>query len=345
MSNTNMKAWRLHAFDLNRLQLDEVPVPVPGPGELLIRVGAVSLNYRDKAIIEGYYDPNILLQGPLTLVGDVAGTVVSAGNAVTRFNVGDRVTSHLFSQWLEGVTRPDESNYLLGGPLPGGLAEYMIIPDYAAVAAPAHLSDEEAATLPIAALTAWHALTRFGRPGKGSTVLIQGTGGVSIFAIQLASALGAEVIVTTSNDEKGKKALALGASHIINYVKTPDWDRVALEITSGKGVDQILEVVGGDKSINQSVRAIKVEGLINLIGFLDKEEATINILPVIFKQARLQGSAVGHRKAFEEMNAFLAEHQEVKPVIDRVYAFEDALTAFRHLDKGAFGKIVIKVSE
>jgi len=343
MTNKTMKAWRLHHFGLDHLKQDEIQIPVPASGELLIRVAAVSLNFRDKAIIDGYYDPELLKQGPLILVGDVAGTIVQTGNEVTRFKTGERVTSHLYSQWLEGTPRAVESRFIFGGPLPGGLAEYMIIPDYAAVLAPPHLTDEEAATLSIAGLTAWFALTNFGQINPGDTVLVQGTGGVSIFAIQLASAMGAKVIVTTSSDEKGERALELGATHIINYCTTPDWEKEVLRLTGNKGVDQVLEVVGGEKSINQSIQAVKVEGLITVIGFLQNEKAKISLLPLIFKQTRIQGMAVGHRKAFEAMNQFLTAHPHIRPVIDTVYTFDEAIAAFRHLSDGAFGKIVIKM--
>ncbi|WP_316778986.1 NAD(P)-dependent alcohol dehydrogenase [Pedobacter antarcticus] len=343
MTNSTMKAWRLHDFNLNQLTQDDIPVPSPGTSELLIRVAAVSLNFRDKAIIDGYYDPELLRKGPLTLVGDTVGTVVQTGTEVTRFKVGERITSHLYSQWLDGTPRPIESKFIFGGPLPGGLAEYMIVPENAAVLAPPHLTDEEASTLSIAGLTAWFALTNFGTINSGDTVLVQGTGGVSIFAIQFANAMGAKVIVTTSSDKKGERAIQLGASHIINYVKTPDWEKEVLKLTKNKGVDQVLEVVGGENSINKSIQAARVEGLITIIGFLENEKAKISLLPLIFKQTRIQGTAVGHRKAFEEMNKFLEYHQ-IRPVIDTVYTFDNAPTAFRHLSKGAFGKIVIKIN-
>lgn len=339
-----MKAWRLHEFGLDHLTLDKIEIPVPGPGDLLIRVGAVALNFRDKALVDGYYDPNILKKGPLTMVGDTVGTVVKAGADVVKFRVGDRVTTHLYSQWLSGKPRANESEYLFGGPLPGGLAEFMLIPDYAAVAAAAHLSDAEAATLPIAGLTAWFALTNWGAVKKGDYVLVQGTGGVSIFAIQFASALGAKVIVTTSSDQKGEKARELGAAYIINYIKHPDWQRMVLQITDGVGADQVLEVVGGETSINQSIQATKVEGLITIIGFLENEKANISLLPLIFKQTRIQGMAVGHREAFEAMKVFVERHK-IRPVIDTIYPFGQTIKAFRHLEKGAFGKIVIQVKE
>lgn len=344
MTSKTMKAWRLHEFGLEQLKQDDIPIPVPEAGELLIRVTAVSLNFRDKAIIDGYYDPELLKKGPLTMVGDAAGTIVGLGNEVTRFKIGEKVTTHLYSQWIEGIPRPIESQFIFGGPLPGGLAEYMIIPDYAAVLTPAHLSGEEASTLSIAGLTAWFALTNFGQINADSTVLIQGTGGVSIFAIQLANAMGAKVIVTTSSDQKGERARLLGATHVINYLKTPHWEQEVLKLTENRGADQVLEVVGGEKSINQSIQAAKVNGLITIIGFLDNEKAKISLLPLIFKQTRIQGMAVGHRKAFEEMNKFITTHQ-IKPVIDTIYSFNNAPDAFRHLAKGAFGKIVIKIAD
>jgi NADPH:quinone reductase-like Zn-dependent oxidoreductase len=342
--DTMMKAWRLHKFGISHLTLDEIEMPVPGPGDLLVRVGAVALNFRDKAIIDGYYNANLLKKGPLTMVGDTAGTVVKTGANVVRFGVGDRVTTHLYSQWLSGKPKANESEFLFGGPLPGGLAEYMLIPDYAAVAAPVHLTDAQASTLPIAGLTAWFALTIWGAVKKGDFVLVQGTGGVSIFAIQFASALGAKVIVTTSSDQKGEKARELGAAYIINYVQNPDWERIVLQLTNGVGVDQVLEVVGGATSINQSIQATRVEGLITIIGFLENEKASVSLLPLIFKQTRIQGMAVGHREAFETMKVFLEEHK-IQPVIDTVYPFGQAIQAFRHLEKGAFGKIVIQVGE
>ena len=230
-----MKAWRLHRFGLDHLKLDRVPVPVPGPGEILVRVSAVALNFRDQAIIRGVYDPAILQGGPLILASDAAGTVVQTGREVTRVRPGDRVASHLYSRWVDGSPRANEREFMLGGPLPGALAEYLVLPENGAVPAPAYLSDEEAATLPTAALTAWSALVGFVPRQAGDTVLVQGTGGVSLFAIQLAAAMGVKAIVTTSSDEKGEKAKQLGASHVINYITTPAWEDAVLELTGGKG--------------------------------------------------------------------------------------------------------------
>lgn len=344
MEHETMQAWRLHRFGLDGVKLGSVAVPIPGPKEVLMRVSAVALNFRDKAIIDGVYDPDILAGGPLILVSDAVGSVVQTGSEVTQVKTGDRVTSHLYSQWVDGSPRDTERDFMFGGPLPGGLGEYMVLHENGVVPAPSYLSDEEAATLPTAALTAWSALVDFVPRQAGDTVLVQGTGGVSLFATQLAAAMGLRVIVTTSSDEKGQKALALGAAHVINYVQTPAWEDAVLELTGGRGVDQVLEVVGGDKSIDQSIKATRVDGLVSLIGFLDHPAARISLIPVLYRRTRLQGMTVGPRTSFEAMNAFLDRHR-IRPVIERVYAFEDALDAFRHLGRGACGKIVVSQPE
>ncbi|WCT13363.1 zinc-dependent alcohol dehydrogenase family protein [Mucilaginibacter jinjuensis] len=341
MENQIMKAWRLHDFGLEYLTADALPVPVPGNNEILIRVSAASLNFRDNALLQGYYDPNILNKGPLILASDAVGKVVRAGSGVTRFKAGDRVISHYLSQWLDGVPRPNENEFTYGGPFPGGLAEYMILNENSAVACPESLSDEEAATLPIAGLTAWSAIVNAGQIGQGDSVVIQGTGGVALFAIQFARALGATVIVTTGTDVNGEKAIGLGASHFINYHQEPNWSEAVLELTGGVGVDEVLEMAGGD--LNQSVAVLKATGIIAMIGFLDNPELKVNIFPILYKQIRTQGIAVGHRRSFEAMVAFIQQHQ-IRPVIDKVYDFNDVPAAFRQLAAGAFGKIVIKIN-
>jgi NADPH:quinone reductase-like Zn-dependent oxidoreductase len=337
-----MRAWNLQNFGLENLKLVNVPTPKPGPNELLVKVSAVSLNFRDKAIVDGIYEPEMIPK-PLIPVSDAAGVVVDAGPNVTRFKTGDRVTSHLYSKWIDGLPGPNEPDYCFGAPLPGGLAEYMIIHEDSAVRAPANMTDEEASTLPIAALTAWFALVEYGNLKAGHTVLVQGTGGVSIFGVQIATALGAKVIATSSSDEKLARVKALGATHGINYSKTKEWHKAALELTNGLGVDQLLEVVGGD-GINDSVQATRVGGHIPIIGFMAGQMAAVNLMPVIFRQTRIQGIAVGHRRAFEEMNVVL-EKSGVKPVIDNIYPFDQAIAAYQHLAKGAFGKIVITVAD
>lgn len=336
-----MKAWLLKDFGLDNLTLGETPTPEPKPGELLVKVGAVSLNFRDKAIVDGIYEPHKVPKS-LIPVSDAAGTVVAVGAGVSRFAIGDRVNSHLYSRWIEGPPGPNEPDYCFGSPLPGGLAEYMIVHEDSAVKAPHNLSDEEASTLPIAALTAWYSLVDYGQITSGDTVLVQGTGGVSIFAVQLATALGAKVIVTSSSDKNLEAAIELGAVAGVNYRTHPDWETKVLELTEGKGVDLLLDVAGG-KGVNQSIAATKAAGKIAQIGFLTGQTTELALMPLIFRQTTLRGIAVAPRSSFDRMNAFLGEHA-IHPVIEKVYAFEDARLAYEHLAKGAFGKIVIKVS-
>lgn len=335
-----MKAWLLKDFGLDNLVMDEVETPTPKPGELLVKVGAVSLNYRDKAIVDGIYEPHKVPK-PLIPVSDVAGCVVAVGEGVTRFAVGDRVNSHLYSRWLDGAPGPDEPEYCFGSPLPGGLAEYMIIHEDSAVGAPDNMTDEEASTLPIAALTAWYALVDFGQIQPGQTVLVQGSGGVSVFAAQIATALGAKVIVTSSRDANIDALKALGAVAGVNYRTHPDWATEVLKLTGGHGVDLLLDVAGGD-GINQSVAATKAAGRIAQIGFLTGQTTSLNLMPLIFRQTTIRGIAVAPRSSFDRMNAFLGENR-IRPVIDHVYAFDQAREAYEHLARGAFGKVVITI--
>lgn len=337
-----MKAWLLKDFGIHNLQLDEVPTPVPQAGELLVKVGAVSLNFRDKAIVDGIYEPH-LVPKPLIPVSDAAGIVVAVGDGVTRFKVGDRVNSHLYSHWIDGAPGPDEPAYCFGMPLPGGLAEYMIIHENSAVRAPAGMSDEEASTLPIAALTAWYSLMDVGHLQPGQTVLVQGTGGVSIFAAQIAAAHGARVIATSSSDANLAKVKEIGVSEGINYRTYPDWEQKVLELTGGKGVDITIDVAGGD-GLNKSVLATKAAGVIAQVGFLNGQTAALQLMPLIFRQTTIRGIAVAPRTSFDRMNPFLDQHG-IKPVIDKVYAFDEAVQAFEHLARGPFGKIVIKVAD
>ena len=337
-----MKAWLLKDFGLNNLIRGEAPTPVPLPGELLVKVGAVSLNFRDKAIIDGIYEPHLVPKS-LIPVSDAAGEVVAVGAGVTRFKVGDRVNSHLYSRWIDGEPGPDEPAYCVGMPLPGALAEFMIIHQDSAVRAPAGMSDEEASTLPIAALTAWYALMDVGHLQPGQTVLVQGTGGVSIFAAQIAAAHGARVIATSSSDVNLDKVKALGVSDGVNYRTHPDWHREVLALTGGKGVDITIDVAGGE-GLNQSVQATKAAGVIAQVGFLTGQTTQLQLMPLIFRQTTIRGIAVAPRTSFDRMNPFLEQHG-IKPVIDKVYAFDEAVQAFEHLARGPFGKVVIKVGD
>jgi NADPH:quinone reductase-like Zn-dependent oxidoreductase len=337
-----MKAWELEKFGQEKnLRLVERPVPVPGPGEVLVRVHAVSLNYRDKVLVEGIYMPS--LQLPFVPASDACGEVTAVGAGVTRVAAGDRVIGQFRVRWIDGKPGADEVALSLGGPLPGVLAEYVLWPQQAVVKAPKHLSYEEAATLPIAGLTAWFALVEDGRLKAGESVLVQGTGGVSLFAVQFAAMAGARVIVTSSSNQKLAKAKQLGATDTVNYRTTPDWDRNVLELTGGQGVDHVIEV-GGGETFKRSLNALAIDGHVAVVGFLGGMKITLDATSLIRKRARVQGIAVGHRRAFEEMNRAIEIHG-LRPVIDRCFPFTGVREAFDYLDQGAFGKIVIRVFE
>jgi NADPH:quinone reductase-like Zn-dependent oxidoreductase len=336
-----MKAWQLSGFGLNHLVLNDVPQPQPGAGEVVVRISSVSLNYRDKLLYDGNYNPQLAF--PITQVADAVGEVIALGPGASRFQAGERVITNYCTRWIDGAPHGKESLYTLGNTIPGALADYLVVTENALVAAPAYLSNDEAAALPCAGLTAWYALIEKGQLTPKQTVLIQGTGGVSLFGLQIASALGAEVIVSSSSDEKLERAHALGAKHTINYARTPDWEQEVLAITQQQGVDHILEVVGG-KNLVRSITALKPGGQISVIGILDGFQADIPLFSLMLKQAVMRGISVGPRRALEDM---LRKFDQLKlhPVIDAVYPFDDALAAFRHLERGAFGKIVIRVRD
>jgi len=335
-----MRAWTLADFGFDNLDLREVDTPTPGPHDLLVQVSAVSLNYRDKALVEGNYSPEKMPKG-LIVGADSAGVVTAVGSDVTKWKVGDRVTSHFYSTWADGPWDDAHTDAMIGGPIDGGLAEFMLLHEDRVVKSPDNLTDAEAATLPIAALTAWFSLFHHGKLGQGGSVLVQGTGGVSVFAIQIASAFGARVIATSSSDDKLAVAKELGATDLINYRTTPDWAGRVLELTDGKGVDVVIDVAGGD-GVNDSVRAAKAGGVVAVIGFLAGQTTNLDLMTVLFRQTTIQGIAVGTRFAFEELVAFLDEHK-ISPVIDSTYRFEDAKTAYDRLAEGPLGKVVIEV--
>jgi len=272
-------------------------------------------------------------------VSDAVGEVIAVGPQVSRFGVGARVLGQVITDWRDGDIPAVMHTQTLGMSLPGLLARYAILHEEAAVAAPTNLSDIEAATLPIAALTAWTALVEGWRGAAGETLLIQGTGGVALFALQFATAFGMRCIVTSSSDDKLERAKQLGAWQGINYARQPEWNRVARELTGGRGVDHVLELVGGE-SLARSVDVLAAEGRISLVGLLGAIESTLPTLPFMRKHLKIFGIAVGHRRAFERMNTAI-EYIGIKPVIDSVYLFEEALRAFKRLDEGPFGKIVI----
>ncbi len=342
MSET-MKRWQLPSFGLKNLELAEAPVPTPTSNEVLIRVAAVSLNYRDKLVVEGELLPDRPAM-PFVPVSDMAGEVVAIGANVSRFKIGDRVLGNFWTQWLDGAPPREMTRHglSLGGPLPGMLSEYVTLHEDVAVKAPASLTDEEAATLPVAALTAWFALIETGHLKTGQTVLVQGTGGVALFGLQFAKAFGASVIVTSRSAEKLERAEALGAFGVIDTRANPDWSVSALDLTGGRGADHVLELIGGD-NISQSAAALASGGRIAQIGFMKGSEIVLSAVPMMLKRAIIQGISVGHRRAFEDMNRAIDEHG-IKPVIDRAYAFEDVHAAFDHLERGPFGKVVVRLA-
>lgn len=321
---------------LDALALTERKDPVPGPEQVLIQMRAASLNYRDLLVLGGLY-PDMRL--PLVPLSDGVGTVIAVGEKVTRVKPGDRVAPVFDQNWLLG--EPPEKSLSLGGQTDGVLAQQLVLPQDGVVRVPEHLTDEEAATLPCAAVTAWNALMVRGTLKPGETVLVQGTGGVSLFAMQFARMAGARVIITSSSDEKLERARHLGADEVINYKRTPDWDREALGLTGGKGVDHVVEV-GGPATLPRSLNAVRVNGHISLIGILSGAGVEISMFPMLIKQIHLQGIYVGNRLMFEQMNNAIAHHK-LKPVIDRVFPFEEAPEAFRYLNKGGHvGKVCIR---
>ncbi|MCC6489633.1 MAG: NAD(P)-dependent alcohol dehydrogenase [Candidatus Hydrogenedentes bacterium] len=339
-----MKVLELHGdFGFDSLRIAERPDPVPGPGEVLVQVRAASLNYRDLLTIQGIYNPRQPL--PLIPASDGAGVVVGVGPGVTRVSIGDRVAAIFAQGWLSGPPNREKlASTTLGGPLDGMLAELAVFREDGLVHIPGHLTDEEAATLPCAAVTAWSALVRHGSVKAGDRVLVMGTGGVSVFALQFARLLGAEVIVISSSDAKLERAKALGAAHGINYKQHPAWSKLVRELTGGEGVDHVIEV-GGVGTLPQSMRTVRMGGHISLIGVLGGVEAPLNLTPILMQDIRLQGVIVGPRDAFLEMNRAIGLHA-LHPVVDRVFPFGETVDAMRHLASAShFGKLCIQMRE
>ena len=336
-----MKAYEVRAATgLDGLVLNgDRPKPAPGHGEIVVRVQAASLNYRDQGVLRGIYG---YTRFPVIPLSDGAGEVVEAGTGVTGVRVGDRVAGTFFQTWTGGRMPADASRNSLGGQLDGMLTEYAVLPQRGAIGIPDHLSFEEAATLPCAALTAWNALIETGRLKAGETVAVLGTGGVACFGIQFARMHGAHVLVASSSDAKLARAKALGADVLVNYTATPDWDQAMLKATDGEGVDHVLEV-GGANTLEKSMNAIRPGGSIHVIGAL-AGAGQINPRMINRKGIRLQGIHVGSREMFAAMNRAIRLGR-LRPVIDRVFAFEDARAAYEHqAAAGHFGKIVIKLA-
>lgn len=336
-----MRVVELRGFGLDQLHIAERAEPQPGPGQLLVRVRAVALNYRDLLICAGQYDPK--MQCPRVLTSDGAGEVVAVGPGVSRFAVGDRVAANFFPNWQTGPVSSERIRPSLGGDTDGMLAELVVLPETAWLTLPQHLSFEQAATLPCAALTAWNAL--FAGPSvltAGQTVLVQGTGGVSIFALQFAKLAGARVIVTSSSDEKLQRAVGLGADDTINYRTMPEWDKRVRELTGGRGVDHVVEV-GGAGTLSRSLRAVRTGGIVSLIGVLSGLVGSVDTLQVLMRSITVRGIFVGSCEMFAAMNRAI-EQARLQPVLDRVFDFEQAAEALQYLQSAAhFGKVVIRV--
>lgn len=338
----SVRAWQIEGgFGIERLAQVDAPIEAPGPGQVQVEVGAVSLNYRDLLMVRGRYNPRQPL--PLVPCSDACGAVVACGPGVQAWQVGDRVMPAFAQGWSSGRPRRADLRTTLGGPLPGTLRTHVNFDAAGLVRAPAHLSDVEAATLPCAGVTAWRALRVEGRVGPGDTVLTLGTGGVSLFALQLGRMLGARVLVTSSQDAKRSRVEALGAAATCNYREVQGWGRWAREASGGEGVDLVVEV-GGAGTLDQSLQAVRPGGTVAMIGVLDGVEVPLQVTRVLMQGLRLQGVLVGSRADLEDLARAMEAHPEVRPVVDRVFPFDEAPQAFEYLASQAhLGKVVVGV--
>jgi NADPH:quinone reductase-like Zn-dependent oxidoreductase len=336
-----MRTWQITEFTgPGGLRCNEIETPVPRSGEVLVRIRAVSLNFRDLAATQRERPGNLPL--PFTVCSDGAGEVVGVGDGVTEWKSGDRVIPTFFEGWPNGIMTRDVMKTARGGAVQGVLSEYVIVKEGGLVRMPGGMSYEDAATLPCAALTAWSALIARGSLKAGETVLTLGTGGVSIFTLQFAKMHGAKVIITSSSDEKLARAKELGADETINYKTTPAWERRVFELTGKVGADHVIEL-GGAGTLQKSLEAVRYGGRVSLIGVLTGIEGQINPWPIIAKSITVQGVYVGHRASMESMLAAMTKHG-TRPVIDRVFDFDEAPAAFEHMAAGEhFGKIVLRV--
>ena len=335
-----MRAYTTLGDGIAELRREERPVPEQRDDEVLVSMRAASLNYRDLLVVRGVgrWKPTT----PRVPVSDGAGVVVAAGGGVSRWKIGDRVTAVFMPKWLDGELTAEKDSAPLGGAAADGvLADYVAFGERAVVRTPDGLSDAEAATLPVAAVTAWHAVARRSRVREGETVLIQGTGGVSLFAMQFARALGGRPLVISSSDEKLEAARGLGAWATVNYKRFPDWEEQVLELTGGEGVDHVIEVVGGE-NLNRSLKALRLSGTVSFIGLLAGLSAPVDTFQFVARNVRLHGIETGSREMFEEMNRFI-EARGLRPSIDTSFPFEEVGAALTRLESGKhFGKVVIE---
>lgn len=334
-----MKLYELQPRSgLDSITATERPDPRPGAGEVLLRMHAWSLNYRDLLVARGAYGAPP--QAGLVPLSDGAGEVVEVGAGVTRVKPGDRVAGCFMQGWLGGEVTAESARTALGGAIDGMLAEYKVLGAEGLVRIPASLSYAEAATLPCAAVTAWNALVREARVKAGDVVVLQGTGGVSLFALQFAKLHGARCIITSSSDDKLALARTLGADDLVNYRKQPDWDKAVVELTGGRGADIVVEV-GGAGTLEKSLNAVRYGGVVTLIGVLTGTAGPIPTAAILRRHMRVQGIYVGSREMFDEMNRAIALHG-LKPHVDRTFPFADARAAYEHLAGASHaGKVVI----
>lgn len=334
-----MKTYEIQQFGINELALTEREKPTPQADQVLVKFHANSVNYRDLMMVKGWYNPRLKM--PLIPFSDGAGEVVAVGEKVTRFKIGDRVCPIFMQNWIDGEIDSTKSRGALGGDIDGCLREFGAFNENSLVLFPSHLSYQEAATLPCAAVTAWNALMVSGKLNQNETVLVQGTGGVSIFALQFAKIYGAKVIVTSSSDEKLERAKQLGADFTINYKEREDWDKAVLEITEKRGVDHVIEV-GGAGTMQRSLNAVKLGGHVAVIGVL-AGKGEFNPTTILMKALKLHGIFVGSREMFETMNKCISENN-LRPVVDKQFDFEDAREALKTMESAIhFGKIVVKI--
>jgi len=331
----------MEPWGLEHLTIVERPEPTPGHGEVLVRMKAVSLNYRDLLMVNGAYSRGPAIAGSLTPFSDGCGVVEAVGPGVTRVAVGDRVSTLFFQNWNSGRATVANLTSSLGTPIPGAGSELQVFSQDGVSKVPAHLTDHQVATLACAALTAWRGLFVDARLEPGDTVVLQGTGGVSIFGLQFAHAAGYRTVITSSSDEKLARARALGADHLVNYRTTPDWSKPVREATKGVGADFIMEV-GGGGTIQQSLRAVRIGGHIAIIGVVAGAGEGLNPAVLIGNNARLQGLSVGSREMFEAMCRAIELHR-IEPVVDKVFPWTEARAAFEAMKAGEhFGKIVLE---
>ncbi len=335
-----MRAFQISQFGLEHLQPIELPDPMPGPGAVLIHLHAASLNYRDLMMVRGQYDPKLSM--PRIPLSDGAGEVVAVGTGVTRFQPGDRVVGLFLQHWQDGSPSAEKSKGALGGDVDGMLADYVVLPENGVAHFPAHLTYEEAATLPCAALTAWNALFHAAATKAGDTIVIQGTGGVSIFALQFAKLAGARVLGTSRSDEKLQQAKKLGLDEGLNTQQNPAWAAWVKEQTQGKGADLIVEV-GGAGTFSESMKAVRVGGTIVQIGILSGTEEMLSVAPILMRQIHIAGIFVGSSVMMEAMNRAISL-SHLRPVVGKVFPFSETVEAFRYLEQSRhFGKVVISL--